>query len=134
MIQGYFLSLIYLVLSSLIYFQSKYRLELAFMLRFTDALERDRRYLYSFSGLGLLTFLILLFFPVSPGPAILGDLVPSLVVLYNTLYFFIMIKRKEKSERAEYLDRKRSERRTALGWISVTVALLHFIFPSFVLI
>ncbi len=134
MIQGYFLTLVYLVVSSLIYFQSKYRLELAFMLRFTDALERDRRYLYSFSALGLLTFLILLFFPVSPGPKILGDLVPALVVLYNTLYFFIMIKRKEKSERADYLDRKRSERRIALGWISLSVALLHFLFPSFVLV
>lgn len=134
MIQGYFLSLFYLIFSSLIYFQGKYRIELSFMLRFTDELEKDRKKLYGFSLLGLLTFLILLFFPQNPGPVILGDLIPSLVVLYNTIYFFMMIKRKEKSGRSDYLDTKRGERKIILGYISFSVAVLHFLLPSFVLI
>ncbi len=134
MIQGYFLSLFYLIFSAMIYFQGKYRIELSFMLRFTDELGKDRKKLYLFSSLGLLTFLILLFFPQSPGPVILGDLIPSLVVLYNTIYFFIMIKRKEKSGQSEYLDTKRGKRKIILGYISLSTAVLHFLLPSFVLI
>ncbi len=134
MIQGYFLSVFYLILSAAIYFQGKYRIELSFMLRFTDELEKDRKKLFIFSALGLLTFLILIFFPQSPGPVILGDLIPALVVLYNTIYFFMMIKRKEKSVRGEYLDTKRGERKIILGYISLSLAVLHFLFPSFVLI
>lgn len=118
----------------MIYFQGKYRIELSFMLRFTDELEKDRKKLYVFSSLGLLTFLILLFFPQSPGPVILGDLIPSLVVLYNTIYFFMMIKRKEKSGQSEYLDTKRGERKIILGYISLSAAVLHFLLPSLVLI
>lgn len=134
MIQGYFLSVFYLIFSAMIYFQGKYRIELSFMLRFTDELEKDRKKLYLFSSLGLLTFLILIFFPQSPGPVILGDLIPSLVVLYNTIYFFMMIKRKEKSGRGEYLDTKRGERKIILGYISLSAAVLHFLLPSLVLI
>lgn len=134
MIQGYFLSIFYLIFSSLLYFQGKYRTELSFMLRFTDGLEKQSKRLYAFSSLGLLTFLILIFFPMNPGPVILGDLIPSLTVLYNTVYFFVMIKRKEKSGRSEYFDTKRGERKTALGYISLSVAVLHFLLPSFVLI
>ncbi len=134
MIQGYFLSVFYLIFSAMIYFQGKYRIELSFMLRFTDELEKDRKKLYVFSSLGLLTFLILIFFPQSPGPVILGDLIPALIVLYNTIYFFVMIKRKEKSGRGEYLDTKRGERKIILGYISLSAAVLHFLLPSFVLI
>ena len=134
MIQGYFLSVFYLLFSSLIYFQGKYRVELSFMLRFTDALEKDRRKLYAFSIFGLVTFLILILFPESPGPVILGDLIVALMVLYNTIYFFLMIKRKEKSEKSDYLDTKRGERKIVLGYISLSLAVLHFLLPSFVLI
>ncbi len=134
MIQGYFLSIFHLLLSAMIYLQGKYRVELSFMLRFTDALEKDRRKLYAFSLFGLVTVLILLFFPESPGPVILGDLIVALMVLYNTIYFFLMIKRKEKSEKSDYLDTKRGERKIVLGYISLSLAVLHFLLPSFVLI
>lgn len=135
MIQGYFLSIFYLVLSALIYYQSKYRMELSFMLRFLDALEKDRRVFLAFILSGFITAFILLFFPESPGPFILGDLIPSLVILYNTLYFLLMIKRKEKNERAgDYLDKKSLSRKLFLARLSVGVAVIHFLFPSFILL
>ena len=135
MIQGYFLSIFYLVLSALIYYQSKYRMELSFMLRFMNLLEKNRRFYILFISCGFLTFLILFFFPIYPGPMILGDLIPSLMVLYNTLYFLVMIKRKEKNEKAEnYLDMKSLSRKLFLARLSIIVAIVHFFLPSFVLL
>ncbi len=104
------------------------------MLRFMDELERNRRFLNLFFLTGCLTSLLLLFFPSYPGPMILGDLIPSLVVLYNTLYFYITIRRREKDGRTEYLDASRAGRRIVLARISLLTALLHFLLPSFVLI
>lgn len=134
MIQGYFLSVLFLLLSSLLYYQNRYRLELSFLLRFTEKLKRDRRVLYLFFSLGLLTSLVLFFFPISPGPFILGDLIPFLLVLYNTLYFFIDIKRQEKNENQLYVSAQKEKRRIFLARLSLIVALLHFVFPSLVLL
>ncbi len=134
MIQGYFLSLFYLIVSALIYYQSRYRLELSFMLRFTDNLEKNRKLFYAFISLGLVTVFILLFFPISPGPMILGDLIPALMVLYNTLYILVMIKRKENNGSPDCLDMKKGERKIALARLSAAVAVLHFLLPSFVLL
>lgn len=135
MIQGYFLSLIFLVLSSLMFYQSNYRMELSFMLRFLTALENSRRIFYLFSASGAVIFLILILFPVSPGPMFLGDALPAFVILYDTLYFFVDIKRKEKNEKAvDYLDKKRLEMKLFLARLNITVAVIHFLLPSFVII
>lgn len=118
----------------MVYYQSKYRLELSFMLRFTESLEKNRKLSLIFFILGLVTTLMLLFFPVSPGPLILGDLVPAIAVLYNTLYFYITIRRKVKNGGPDYIDMKKGERKIMLARITSSVALLHFLFPSFVLL
>lgn len=135
MIQGYFLSLVFLVLSSLMFYQTRYRMELSFMLRFISALENEKKLFYAFSASGLVIFLLLLFFPVSPGPMFLGDILPALVILYDTLYFFIDIKRKENNKNAvDYLDKKRLETKLFLARVNITLAVLHFLLPSFVII
>lgn len=134
MIQGYFLSLFYLIMTSLICYQSKYRLELSFMLRFTDNLEKNKKLFVAFISMGFVTTAILLFFPESPGPRILGDLIPALMVFYNTLYILVMIKRKEKNASPDCLDMRKGERKIALARLSAAVAVLHFLLPSFVLI
>lgn len=135
MIQGYFLSLVFLVLSSLMFYQTRYRMELSFMLRFISALENKKKLFYTFSASGLVIFLLLLFFPVSPGPMFLGDILPALVILYDTLYFFIDIKRKENNKNAvDYLDKKRLETKLFLARVNITIAVLHFLLPSFVII
>lgn len=135
MIQGYFLSLVFLVLYSLMFYQTRYRMELSFMLRFSSALESSSKLFYLFTSLGFLTFLILIFFPVSPGPVILGDILPAVVILYDTLYFFVDIKRKEKNEKiVDYLDKRRLEMKLFLARLNIVIAALHFLLPSFVII
>lgn len=134
MIQCYFLSIVFLLFSSIMFLQNRYRFQLSFSLRFTEALEKNDKYLYMFSLSGIFIFLSLLFFPINPGPVIIGDLVPALIVLYDTLYFFITYMRKKKEKGSDYLIIKKESRRVFLGYLSLTVAFLHFFFPSFVLL
>ncbi len=135
MIQGYFLSVFFLLLNSLMYYQNKYRIELSFMLRFMDWLEQDRRGLVVYLISGLFITLVLFLLPISPGPIVLGDLIPALVVFYNTLYFFVTIKRKEKNDRnLDWLDKRKGEKKLLLARISLSVGVIHFLLPSFVLL
>lgn len=135
MIQGYFLSVFFLLLTALMYYQTKYRMQLSFMLRFMDWLEQDRRGLISYLISGLFITAVLLLLPISPGPIILGDLIPALVVFYNTLYFFVTIKRREKREsNLDWLDKRKGEKKLLLARLSLSVGVIHFLLPSFVLL
>ena len=141
MIQGYILSVLYLSLSSLMFLQTKYRLQLSFVLRFSSFLVSNKNALNIFSLIGAMIFIILLFFPISPGPRILGDLIPALMVLYETLYFFIVPLtttqkrgREDIKKDREYINFSKEGRKVTLGWISMIVAIVHFAFPSFVLL
>lgn len=134
MIQGYLLSIFYLIFAALLLLQNKYRLQLSFFLKFSSYLKENRRYLNYFSLLGLFITLILVFFPISPGPMVLGDLIPALFILYETLYFFFTYGRDESESGKDYLDMKKEGRRINLGWCSLIIAVIHFIFPSFVLL
>lgn len=134
MIQGYFLSIIYLIVSSLLSYLSKYRLSLSFMLRFSDLLKNNKKISLSFFFIGLLTSLLLLFFPIYPGPTILGDLMIALVVLYDALYFFVDSRRAQNNDRESYLNPKKERRMIFLARLSLVCAIIHFLFPSLVLI
>lgn len=135
MIQGYFLSVFFLLFTSLMYYQSKYRIELSFMLRFIAWLEKDKRGLIVYLISGLFITAVLLFLPISPGPVLLGDLIPAIVVFYNTLYFFVTIKRKEKREsNLDWLDKRKGEKKLLLAHLSLAVGVIHFLLPSFVLL
>ncbi|MGN1164566.1 MAG: hypothetical protein ACI4S4_07180 [Candidatus Ornithospirochaeta sp.] len=134
MIQSYVLSIVYLVLSALMFIQNRYRLMLSPVLRFSTFLMEKRRALNIFTLIGLLLALTLLFFPLSPGPMFLGDLIPSLMILYESLYFMVVYGKSEKDRSKDYLDMKKEGRRQTLGWISILVAVLHFVFPAFVLL
>ena len=134
MIQGYFLSILYLSLSALMFLENKYRLKLSLILRLSSFLKTNRKALYLFTLFGFLCLVMLLFFPIAPGPMILGDLVPSLMIFYEILYFFIAYSRVEGKGEREYINFAKEGRKVTLGWISLIVAAVHFAFPSFVLL
>ena len=134
MIQGYILSFLYLSLSSLMFLQNKYRLQLSFIIRFSSFLISNKKALNIFTLSGAFIFLILVFFPISPGPMVLGDLIPALMILYETLYFYIVYGRAEIKKEREYINFPKEGRKVILGYMSMVVALVHFVFPSFVLL
>ncbi|MGX8681647.1 MAG: hypothetical protein ACSW74_03195, partial [Spirochaetales bacterium] len=66
--------------------------------------------------------------PISPGPVILGDVLPASNIILVILYF---LKNLGKNETVvEYNNGKRN----ALGFVTLGVALIHFLFPSIVII
>ena len=72
--------------------------------------------------------------PLSPGPMVLGDLIPLLMITYDSLYFLIVFSRDEGESRKDYLDIGKESRKVFLGYLNIAVAVLHFIFPTFVLL
>lgn len=134
MIQGYFLSIVFLVLSSLMFLENKYRLKFSLILRLSSFLKSNKKALYLFTAFGFFTFSLLLILPISPGPMILGDLIPSLMILYETLYFLVVYSKSEGKSEREYIDFSKEGRKVTLGWISLIIAAVHFAFPGFVLL
>ena len=87
MIQFYLLSVFYLLFSALLLLVDSYRRSLSFMLKAKSRIREKQKLLnlYFFSGIAI--FLLLLFFPVSPGPQIAGDIVPAVFSLGMAFFF-----------------------------------------------
>ena len=116
------------------FLQNKYRLQLSFVLRFSSFLISNKKALNIFTIAGAVIVIILVFFPISPGPKVLGDLIPALMILYETLYFYIVYGKEEIKKEREYINFSKEGRKVMLGWLSLIIALVHFVFPSFVLL
>lgn len=134
MIQGYIAACVFLVTSSLFFLQNKYRLQLSFLLRFYTLIRTNRRANNVYVSIGYVTVLLLLLFPIAPGPRVLGDFVPALVILYDTLYFHITFIRRKKEGEKDYLDLRKESRRVIIGWTGIAVAAVHFLLPAFILL
>lgn len=134
MLQIYFLSIVYLVFSSLLLLIDYYREKLAFLLRLRAALRDNRKaqHIHFISGLAI--SILLLFFPISPGPMFLGDLVPSIAIAFESFYFLVSYSEKNRDRGLSFNGTKLEVKRRNAGYASLLVALLHFLFPSFVLI
>lgn len=134
MLQIYFLSLAYIVLSSLLLLLDYYREPLAFLLKFRAMLRDSKRAQYFYFISGIAISVLALFFPIAPGPMILGDLLPAITVLLQAFYFLIAYSEKNRDRGLVFNGASLEERKRNAGYASLVIALLHFIFPSFVLI
>lgn len=134
MLQIYFLSIAFLGLSSLLLLLDYYREELSFLLRFRAFLRENKKAQYAYFISGIAIAVLLLFFPIYPGPMLLGDFIPAIVAALNAFYFMIAFSEKNKERGLSFSGTKLEERKKLAGVISLAVAMLHFLFPSFVLI
>ncbi|MBQ0071011.1 MAG: hypothetical protein KBS81_04025 [Spirochaetales bacterium] len=134
MIQGYLAACVFLVMSSLFFLQNKYRLQLSFLLRFYTLIRTSHKANRIYVAIGYVTTALLLLFPIAPGPRVLGDFIPALFTLYDTLYFHITFIRRKKEGEKDYLDLKKESRRVVIGWSGIAVAAVHFLLPSFILL
>lgn len=130
MMQSFLLCEVFLTISSLLILLDSYRESLSFLLRFRTWLQDNKWGRNLFSVIGFAISLLVLLFPVDPGPMIIGDIIPALAVFGLVLFF-----RKEYSgEGAVFAGTELGKGRRILGYIVFGIALLHFIVPSFVLI
>lgn len=129
MAQVYFLSVLYLFFSSCLLLVDKYGSSFLFLINLKSFYNSKKSYPVIFMLAGLALSIALLVFPMDPGPIILGDFLPAINILIVVFYFFLQ-SRKEEPDIVVVNNGKRN----ALGFISLGVAILHFLFPFIVII
>ncbi len=139
MMQLYVLSLLYLILGAGMLLADTYGLNFALLLslRYAFRTRRWLRRLLIISGLFLT--LGLGFFPMDPGPILLGDAVPMFNIFSLTLYYLFQAMKnsdESKGDEASVLDatgRYMEQNKRNVGILTLVIALLHFLAPQLVL-
>ena len=127
MIQFYLLSVLYLVLASGLLLVDKYGSTVFFLINLKTFYNSRKLIQIICLSVGAVILLGVVFFPVSPGPMVLGDLLPA-INLAVVLFYFV-----RKVGKTDIVDFN-NEKRNALGFITLGVALIHLLFPSIVII
>ena len=127
MIQFYLLSVLYLVLASGLLLVDKYGSTVFFLINLKTFYNSKKFTQIICLAVGAVILLGVIFFPVSPGPMVLGDLLPAINLAVVLFYF---MRKVGKTDIVDY----NNEKRNALGFITLGVALIHLLFPSIVII
>lgn len=132
-LQFYILSITYLIFSSLLLLVDSYRRGLSFMLKAKSKLKDDEKKRNELFLGGILIALGKLFFSIAPGPIIIGDLLPAAAVLAESFSVRVFYKSSEAEGTASPIvqNKKKSKR---LGFIFLSIAVIHFLFPRFVML
>lgn len=128
MIQFYLLSVVFLVLSAGLLLVDRYGTSFLFLINLKTFYNSKKAVKITFISLGLLIALAVIFFPVSPGPIILGDILPAANIVLVLIYLL------RNFSKAESIADFNNGKRNALGFITLGVALIHFLFPWIVVI
>jgi len=140
LIQLYLLSIAYLLLGSAFLLSDSYGLSfpLLLSLRYAFRTHTVVRRILVLSGL-LLTIASALF-PMDPGPMLLGDLVPMLNVFSLTLWYLyqalrgIGVKQEEQQTVLDATGLYMERNKRNVGFLTMAVAIIHFIAPQLVLL
>ncbi|NLZ77144.1 MAG: hypothetical protein GX911_04170 [Spirochaetales bacterium] len=132
MIQLYLLSVAYLVIGSGFLLSDTHgiRMSILFSLRFTFRNNRAVRLGLIIGGFLLTVGLAL--FPIDPGPRIIGDLLPMINVFVMSVWY--LSEARQKPETDELITSVVGRYRERMGYVTLAVALLHFLLPHFVLL
>lgn len=128
MIQFYLLSVVFLVLSAGLLLVDRYGTSFLFLINLKTFYNSKKAVKITFISLGLLIALAVIFFPVSPGPIILGDILPAANIVLVLIYLL------RNYSKAESIADFNNGKRNALGFITLGVALIHFLFPWIVVV
>jgi len=127
MVQFYLLSVLYLVLASGLLLVDKYGTSFFFLINLKTFYNSKKLTQIICLSVGAVILLGIIFFPVEPGPMVLGDILPAATLAIVLLYFL------RKVGKTDIVDFN-NEKRNALGFITLGVALVHFLFPNIVII
>ena len=128
MVQFYILSIVYLVISAGLLLVDKYGTEMLFLINLKTFYNSKKSIQLTYITIGFLTALGLVLFPIEPGPMVIGDILPAANIVVVLIF---LIKNFGKAEDVVEFN---NEKRNALGFITLGVALVHFVFPWIVII
>ncbi|MFA6688408.1 MAG: hypothetical protein ACOX6K_09120 [Sphaerochaetaceae bacterium] len=153
MIQVYFLSVAYLLVGAGLLLVDQYGGRLLLLIRLRSSFRNSKtfRAITIFGGLALV--ILLLVFPIPPGPKVLGDLVPAMNIMALWVWFVsqsISLSRSRKAESVAEDDEQSAKNREEdmlsytsslietnkrnFGIATLVVACLHFMVPMSVLL
>lgn len=136
MIQLYLLSVAYLVIGSGFLLSDTHgiKMSILFSLRFTFRNNRAVRLSLIIGGF-LLTIGLALF-PIDPGPRIIGDLLPLINIFILSIWYLTESLQKSEADElfTSVVGRYRERSRERMGYVTLVVALIHFLLPHFVLL
>jgi len=141
MMQIYLLSVIYLLLGAGFLLSDMYGGRIAMLLSLRYVFRTKKGFQKVMIILGLVLSLALGFFPMAPGPRLLGDLIPMAnTILLTFWYLFHALKYTDGDEplddrsvletTGQYFEKNKRN----FGFITAIVALLHFFVPMSVLL
>lgn len=141
MMQIYLLSIVYLLVGSSFLLSDTYGGQFALLLTLRYAFRTSKAFRRALILGGFALTLALGFFPMEPGPDLLGDLVPMANILVLTLwYLFRALRHSDEKENLEeqsvleatglYFEKNKRN----FGFVTCIVALLHFFVPVSVLL
>ena len=128
MIQFYLLSVVYLVLSAGLLLVDRFGASFLLLINLKTFYTSKKAIPIVWISVGLVIAAAVVFFPVSPGPIVLGDLLPAAAIVLVVLY---LVSRLGKTESVEDYN---NGKRNALGYFALGVALIHFLFPWVVIV
>ena len=128
MIQFYLLSVVYLVLSAGLLLVDRFGASFLLLINLKTFYSSKKAIPIVWISAGLLIAAAIVFFPISPGPIVLGDMLPAAAIVLVDLY---LVSRLGKTESVEDYN---NGKRNALGFFALGVSIIHFLFPWIVII
>lgn len=142
MMQTYLLSLLYLLYGSAFLLADVHgvRFPTLLSLRYQFRMKKGVRLILIILGFAIAA--LLAFFPVEPGPVLLGDFIPMVNVLSLAVYYLYLSLKGQEEEDGEresdsvlhatgqYVEHNRRN----VGYLTLCVCIIHFLIPHFVLL
>ena len=123
----YFLTSLYILLGSGLLLFNRYRSHLSFLMDLRYSIINYKIVNIIFILIGILLGLGKIFFPISPGPIILGDLSVSIICFLLSIYYFILANDNANLQEFYKIGAK-------VGYVILVFAILHIIYPSCILL
>lgn len=146
-LQSYFLAIGYLIMGAGLLLVDYYSGKLLIFFRLRNALRENGKSQLFFGLGGVVAALLKLIFPVPPGPPLLGDLLPAILILVLVIYSLHLYvgTRRNRGRRQELNGRLEQElvektgqlietNKRNFGFFVLICAFLHFLFPQLVLL
>lgn len=131
MMQIWFITILYLVYTGLIFITQELGIKAPILLNMREYLFKTRKLFIAVMFLGYTLTILNCFIPTIPGPIVLGDLFVTLALLYSSLWYNINL---FKNKGIIVIDQRKRKSYFRSGIIIFTIAFLHFLFPHWVLL
>lgn len=131
MMQIWFLTIVYLLYTGLILITPEFGITIPILLNMRDYIFSHRKIFTLVMFLGYILTFLNCFLPTIPGPIILGDLLPTIALLYSSLWYNVTLFKNKETIIIEQNKRKFYLR---MAIIIFNISLLHFLLPNWVLL